>query len=273
MDKDYVEIHEFGFQMNLDPNEYIDNAILRRTFEPVTTKWISSLLNPGDTFIDVGANIGYFTLIGATRVGGRGKVLSFEPTTFAMGKLQENIAINNLSNVMFFKYALADKKRHAVDISFDIKEYINETDASIRSSWLKQGDAVGSAQIGNKDFCDFIRLDDLLESIEINGVDMIKIDVDGNELSVLSGAINTIERFRPILILELIDPGRSPKRYEGPGLEDLQKHLRRLFGTGYTAESEKGDRLTTADEMLAYLSAYDGRSGAPNFLFSLRKEG
>ena len=262
------QIPSFDFLMELDSQEYIDQAIYKGHFEPVTTDWISSHLAPGDVFVDVGANIGYFTLIGATRVGPQGRVIAVEPTTFAMAKLQRNIVLNSLSNVSFYKYALSREIRYAVDISYEPDQYLQGTDHSLRSSWRMDDGTVGSVQLGQKDFCDHIPLDDLCRRDGFDVVNMIKIDVDGNEIDVLAGAHETIVRSRPTMIVELLDPSRSKTRFEAEsGLTQLRQQMNFIFDQGYSALAEDGQSLISTEDIISLLKSLDGKSGAPNFLF------
>lgn len=260
-----TQINNFSFQMYLDKQEYIDRVISQGRFEPETTRWISDFLGKGDVFFDVGANVGFFTLIAASKVGVSGSVKAFEPTTYAMAKLKKNISLNKYDNIECYKYALSTENRCAVDISYNPSEYLSGSDGSMRSSWR----ADGSAQQGHIDFCDFVRLDDFLERHPVPKIDLIKIDVDGNELSVLGGAKTTISRYRPGIVLEILDPSRSKERYQGAGLDETTKTMSFLFDAGYRAESESGDELSNVSELLAFLREFDGSRGAPNFIFRI----
>ena len=89
-----------GFAMNLDLAEFVDRTIFcTGEWEPRETALISELLKPGDTFVDVGANIGYFTLLASRLVGATGKVIGIEanPRTFKL--LEANVALNHCANV------------------------------------------------------------------------------------------------------------------------------------------------------------------------------
>jgi len=260
-------IEPYGCVMDLDANEYIDRSIRNNTFEPITRSWFEAVIRPGDVIADVGANIGFFSLIASKLTGPDGRVLAFEPTAYGMWKLKRNLTLNDVQNVICFKLALSTTERHAVDISYDPKGYYNEQDKGIRSSWHTADGAVGSAQLGTLDFADFVPLDTLVERYGWSRIDVLKIDVDGNELSVIEGARQCIRRDRPRMILELLDPGRSTSRYEGEGLERFQSLLTFLFETGYRATAEDGVACGTPASLLTYLRAFDGRRGAPNFLF------
>src|SRR3990172_2612704 len=75
-------------------------------YEYGVTKLVTSTLRPGDTFIDIGANIGYFTLVASPLVGPSGKVHSFEPIPGIFSTLQSNVAANGLTNVRMNQAAI-----------------------------------------------------------------------------------------------------------------------------------------------------------------------
>ena len=100
--------HVHGLKMFLDrTNEEVSAVSLGSGhYEPEETEFLQSVLRPGDTFIDVGANVGYFTLLGARAVGTEGQVLGFEPDRWNHWLLKENVSINSFSNVRLFRAAL-----------------------------------------------------------------------------------------------------------------------------------------------------------------------
>ena len=101
---------EFGIWTHEKKDAYISTSILRAgIWEPLETQLVLSLLKPGDVFVDVGANIGWFTLIAASRVGRAGRVYSFEPEGENFQILARNIAVNRFSNVCCIRAALSDK--------------------------------------------------------------------------------------------------------------------------------------------------------------------
>jgi FkbM family methyltransferase len=145
-----------------------------------------SLLAPGRTAIDVGANLGFTTTMLASVVGPSGRVLSFEPSPVVYAKLRKTVQANRLANVMTFNLGCGSSPSvqtlHAVSRS------------SGNSSILGGGRAWGPVEI--------VRLDDVDEAWE-RPVSLIKIDTEGYEPEVLAGARRLIEAQRPILFLEM----------------------------------------------------------------------
>lgn len=258
-----------GFKMELDSEEYIDRTILKtRIFEPVTTRWVRETVKSGSTVIDIGANIGFFTMLAASLTGPNGRVVAVEPTAYAMHRLQRNCAVNGFHHVQMFKCALGRETRYAVDITFDPKEYLSGSDTSMRSSWRTMEGGIGSSHAGLRDFCDFIPLDLFCAREMLDFIDLIKIDVDGHELTVLEGARNTIASLRPTLILEILDASRGKQRFDDADMNrNMTEIVEFLFTTGYCATAETGESFADPRSLLEYIRNFKGASGAPNFLF------
>lgn len=185
-----------GIAYALDLNQLIDSMIhYSGCFEPATTRAIERLCQPGMTVLDIGANIGCHTLRMARRVGPQGKVIAFEPMSWAHTRLQHNLSLNAFLNVTVEKIALSDENRPEQEVTFPC-------------SWPLSGvpkDALHPITQGQimKDTVDMATLDSYLAGRYIPKVDFIKLDVDGYEAKVLRGARKTLETHHPAMILEL----------------------------------------------------------------------
>jgi FkbM family methyltransferase len=143
--------------------------------------FMKSYLKPGMSFVDVGANIGSHTIHGSRLVGGNGKVFSIEadPNTFDL--LQSNIRGNGVANATLFNQCACDRRGEVL---------FNVDSNSARSSLVRKG----SSQI----LLSANRLDDLLpRGIQ---VDLLKLDVEGAEYLVLSGATQIFQRTPPRVV-------------------------------------------------------------------------
>ncbi len=138
-------------------------------------KSIQEYLKEGDTFIDVGAHIGYFTVLASQILGPKGKVLSFEPFPANFQYLQKNIKLNNLENVIAYDRGLWDSSA---------KKGILET-------------APHKARIVEGSDIEMMTLD----SLEVRP-NLIKMNIEGSEPFALRGMTETLERNKPILLLE-----------------------------------------------------------------------
>lgn len=202
----------------LDLNEAIDwNIYYYGCFEALTTAVLRRLCRPGFTVLDIGANIGCHTMPLARMVGPDGKVVAFEPTAWAFRKLERNLELNTFSNVKLERMALSSQ----VD---------ERSVMRLRSSWPLDGmvDGEANAYDGGSERDEAVRcdtVDEYLNRTGIDRVDLIKMDVDGYEHRVVRGSLRTLQRHKPILVVEL---GRYTLEALGDTLDALVGELDRL---------------------------------------------
>jgi FkbM family methyltransferase len=265
--KKVYKVDSFFMYLNLD--EYIDRNIATNSFEICTEKWFKDFIKPDSNVIDVGANIGYFSLLCARDLV-NGTIFAFEPTRYGYSELTKNIAINNFQNIRPKKIALGSVNKKNVNISYQANKYTTGDVSGIRSSWLNQDGKITSVQIETEDYCDFLTLDSFVEQEEINRIDILKIDVDGLELDVLQGSINSILNFKPVIILEL--EYRRNQNSTGNLKEELINIISQLFEAGYSAISEAGISMQDVQSLVSNLLYYKNRKKTPgNYLFVLQK--
>ena len=208
-----------GIKYQLDLNELIDSSIYYEgCFEPMTTAVINKYVREGMTVLDIGANIGCHTLRFAKLVGGGGKVIAFEPMSWAYSKLKHNIELNDFNNIVIEKIALSSVNQRAQNIYF-------------RSSWTI--DPGSSSNAKKKEDINFITLDEYVRRNKINRIDFIKLDVDGYEYKIIQGARDTLKRDKPLIIIEL---GIYTLQVVGDNIYDL---VNALSDIGYKLYSEK----------------------------------
>jgi len=158
-------------------------------WEPAATQAILSHAKRGMCAFDIGAHLGYYSLLLAKCVGPVGRVVSFEPSPVNLRTLQRNILINNLDNVELINLAVFSK-------SGMIEMSVSPTDTA-SGDWSisrrANGDSIQVETISIDQFC------------EANQVlpDFLKIDVEGAEHDVLMGGRETIGRSKPIMLIEL----------------------------------------------------------------------
>jgi FkbM family methyltransferase len=178
-----VLLHLDGFDLYVMPNDYIGAMMIRdKTYEPHVTAVIKRELSAGDTFLDVGANIGYFSMFAASVVGATGKVFAVEPNPQNLQLLYESQLANGFGNLTIYPYAVSD---HAGLLRF----------TTVGSN----GGVVTDHSVSQKHFLlvQARRMDDLLAA----PVDMIKIDIEAHEPFALAGMSNLLAS-RPKLITE-----------------------------------------------------------------------
>ncbi|MDX6689019.1 MAG: hypothetical protein QOG15_476 [Solirubrobacteraceae bacterium] len=167
--------------------------IIRGTLEPPVAEAMLRTVRPGHVVYDVGANLGYWTLVASRLVGPEGRVVAFEPVPWCAEGVAANIALNDLHH--------AEVRPQAV------------SDASGRVRLLVVGEAghsrlasVGS-HVNTRDEIDVdaVAIDDLVAAGTIPPPDVLKIDTEGAELLVIEGMRDTIARHAPRIICEVHD--------------------------------------------------------------------
>jgi FkbM family methyltransferase len=203
-----VNTERMGIQWCLDLREGIDFSIyLLGSFEPGTVRAYKRLVRPGDTVIDIGANIGAHTLPLAQLVGPSGRVVAFEPTVFAFQKLRQNMMLNPelASRILALQHVLVAEGKDTVP-------------PELFSSWPLQVEerlhAKHKGRSMTTEGASAMTFDDAIGKLDLKRISFIKIDVDGHELPVLRGGIQTIMRFRPTILIEL-----SPYVHEEEGYD------------------------------------------------------
>jgi len=172
-------------------------AYVLGTLKPDLQSFLSSTVKEGKIFYDVGANVGFFSLLAARLVGPNGRVISFEPLPDNLVNLRENMKRNRFLNVKILPFALGAANEEQI---FQVSE---------RPTWGKLKSAGHDAP--DKYLSDIKvpvrRLDDLIIDGVIPPPDFVKIDVEGAEVEVIEGAQETMTRYHPTLIIELHGTG------------------------------------------------------------------
>lgn len=189
------------------------------THEPSVVHGLEELVQPGWTAIDVGANIGYFTLLMANRVGPQGKVIAFEPLIENFSILRENIKLNGHLNVVVENLALMSRTGR-----IELRSATPGAITWVASVRVDQNSAVESESV------EAISLDEYVEKKGIAKVDFLKIDVEGAEESVLDGATSVLNRDKPVLLIELHELDRFKDKH--PAILKLRDHNYRVRTLG-----------------------------------------
>jgi len=178
-----------GFLMDLNLQDWIPQDIfLMGEFEPSTTAIVKKLLRQGDVVVDVGANIGYFSLLFSQCVGSKGHVYSYEPVPQLASALQKNAELNKFKQISLSKLALSDHDGKA-------QFYVGPVDNSGLSSLRQPRNSSIVLDV------DLARFDEIFSHAE--DVALIKIDVEGAELAVLRGMEGYLRNKRPHILVEV----------------------------------------------------------------------
>ena len=155
--------------------------------------FLQQLTRPGMTVLEVGANIGVFTVPLARFVHPGGRVIAFEPQRIVYQILCGNLALNAIDNVVAHNRAVGRSTGSITVPSVDYTKPNNFGAVSLTSS--RQGEIVPLVTI---------------DSLALSSCHLIKIDVQGMELDVLEGTTSTLQQFRPLLYVENDQPEKSP---------------------------------------------------------------
>jgi len=204
------EAAEFGGVFSINPQSHLLHRFLRTgCYEPSVSQLFLSLVRPECDVIDVGANIGFFTVAGAKKLT-TGRLLAAEPTSEAFCRLAENVTRNGVADrVILFKGMIGAAKGQA-DIHFvpGFEEYSSINDPE---HFATRGKEIRTDTVPVE------RIDDLVAKYGLRPT-VMKVDVEGAEFSVFSGAQDTLSAYRPAVISEV---WKNPTKADGHSGSEL----------------------------------------------------
>ncbi len=190
----------FGHLMLVDGGDtaIVPHLIRHGWFDRNLTNLIGSLLAPGMTFIDIGANCGTYTIFGAGKVGPQGRVIAVEASPRIAALLYESVVMNGLyGHCEVLPCAAGAEAGRVVLHQFANRQGGNTLLPHIAErAFERQGDTVTAVEIECRP------LDAIIAERRLARIDLVKIDVEGFEHEVLLGARETLARYRPKLIVE-----------------------------------------------------------------------
>jgi len=235
-----AEVATDDFVIMVDTDDWAVGASIavRRVHEPEVTAALRSLICPGSVFVDVGANVGWFSLLGARIVGPSGKVIAIEPNPHNCALLKQSCTRNALTNIEVVVGAAADAKHW----------FALETDAS-NGRILPLGSIDSTAEPIK---CSYVvpafTLDQILSDRGVVGaVSAVKVDVEGVEDLVFRGAEQLLTSTKPAIIFEWF-----PQALRDAGGVDPVVPISRLRDHGY------------AISIVGYPTSDDSRAGLSN---------
>ncbi|MDQ8154392.1 MAG: FkbM family methyltransferase [Gemmatimonadota bacterium] len=223
-----------------------------RFYEEATSQLFASVLKPGDTFIDIGAHVGYFSMLAAALVGPEGEVVSFEPSPGNYRQLLEHIALNGFTNVLPFHLALGDREQV-------MPLHLNADNDGGHALW-----DVGLHEANEKSRATPIiypayvtRLDRVLQGRPIRSLKAIKLDIEGSEVLALRGSVESIARHQvPFIVAEV---NRTGLELMGTSENELRALMTGLGYETWIIQEGSGEVQPLADDMMV----------VGNFVFNL----
>ena len=206
----------------LPDDKYVGQRIALEKYEPYETELILRQTKAGNVAVDVGANIGYYTVLLADKVGVTGKVYAFEPDEINFEILKKNVEANKLENVVLVKAAVSDKK----GVNYLYKSKDNYGDHKLiknplvdkSTSSLKKGGSL-------REKVKIVKLDDFVKE----KVNLMKIDTQGWEPMVFEGARKIIERDKPIIFFEYSPVSYKQAKLDGTKMMSWLKKIYKKF--------------------------------------------
>lgn len=183
-----VKKTRYGYMVYNKYDRYIGRSLdLYGEFSYFEAELFSQIVKPNMHVLDVGANIGAFSLLFSKLVGVNGRVYSFEPQRATFQMLCGNLAINSIENVFAYQNCVGSSNEPLY--MPNVSQYVENNFGGISASTEKKEG--------------FLSVDSLqIDQLELQACHFIKVDVEGMELEVLMGALNTINKYKPIMYIE-----------------------------------------------------------------------
>jgi FkbM family methyltransferase len=175
----------WGLELKVLQSDAIGYSILvGRVFDPAVTETLHRLIDPGDTVVDVGANVGYLTSLAAVRAGPGGRVIAVEPHPAVFELLQSNVSSwdGELAPIELQQLALSDRSATGTIVAGPLFEH---------NMGLAK---IGEGRAADGEHSHDVRLERLDELLEQTTIGLLKVDVEGHETEVLRGATGLLER-------------------------------------------------------------------------------
>jgi len=230
-DNEVKAVKRMGLRWDLDLHEAIDCCLYAfNNYEPELINHMRKNIPSGSIILDIGANFGVHSLVLADSIK-NSTIYAIEGTDFAFEKLSKNIKLNShLNNILPEQIYLSSEEKNtaiSVSASWNVKFIQDKKRNKLDGGFAKD---ITNAQ--------WLSLDKWIDLKNLDRVDFIKLDVDGNELDVLMSAQLTIKRFAPLIYIEL-----SPIHFEKNPLV-FDEMITLLVGHGYKLKDMFGVELS-----------------------------
>ena len=239
-----VEIQNFKLYVLKDDFDVGRNIIDSHDYEPHVTNAFIDVLKAGDVFLDLGANIGYFSLLAASIVQESGKVISFEPNVQNLQLLYSSILENQFKNIEVYPLAASDSSQILKLTSFGSNGYLDAAPSGNSNCQLVQA----------------VVVDELLQ--HERQINVVKMDIEGYETLALRGMDKLIRKHRPTIFTEF-----SPWHIKYRCQVNPQDYLNQLTQYGYALSIiEFSGSITSVPDSDALMSIWNKFGNAQQHL-------
>jgi FkbM family methyltransferase len=213
----------------------LSRLIYEGQFELDEIAFVKEYLKEGEIFIDIGSNIGLFSLVASNKVGSTGKVVAFEPSPVTYNRLKQNARLAKYQNIEIRNLGLSNTES-TLTLNISGAGY----DAWDTFSVVEAAKRAGQVEVPVS------TLDNQLQGLNKTKISIIKIDVEGWEKFVLLGAQEFLKGFAPILLVEFAGKNTDAAGYKASEIYDT------LGGWGYEWYSFKNNQLRTSKKKAEY---------------------
>jgi len=209
-------VNSLRFELNIgDPRTAVSCLLVQGYYEPTETEILTELARISGNMIDIGANVGYYAVTLGSVMSAKSKLYAIEPLSSAFNQLVNNIALNNLSeNVTCHQIALSSNEGF---IDLFVPLISGSSASSMRELHPEELNKIETVKS--------VKLDNFVSEFLPNGVDLIKIDVEGAELLVLESGWASIQSFKPIIFAELLRKWSAQFEYKPEYLKSKLEDL------------------------------------------------
>lgn len=219
-----------GLKMEIDPWEWVQNGIFKDgVVEPLSVRLYERILAPADTYVDVGAHVGFHALIARRCVGDEGRIVAIDPQPYNCEKILTNCRANDFSNILTI-VAVAGGKSGFVTLN----DQSSRDKSRLTMALTPVNDRPRQFRVP------MIRLDGLFDDLGLRSVELLKIDVEGFEPEVLKGLGRHISMVRNMLFELLPDSLRS---------SDTTEMLNSIRTNGFELRTVEGKMWMPGDEL------------------------
>ena len=188
-------------------------------YEEKETELVKNIISKDDYVFDIGANYGWYSLVFSKLVGNGGKVFAFELDHGIYSCLKKTA--NNNGNILTENIGMgggSDKK---------IEYYYDDGNANLDLNWYNDSKKISSDKLPIKKYGHITTLDNYVKKNNISKVDFIKCDIDGAEIEFLKGARETIQKFKPVILIEVLNENKEEfhKELRGYSFEEIENNI------------------------------------------------
>ena len=181
-----------GCFMQLIPEDHVQQYLFwYGIYENTTATAFLKTVKPTDCILDIGANVGYYSILGASKAT-QGKVFAFEPNTLLHPQIEASAALNNFKQIQIVPNAVSNV--HLQDLHLYLSDAENKGMSALE---------IPENYSGQKKIITCVTIDEWIKTQGIQKVDIIKMDIEGAELNALHGMKNTLLKYKPVLFVEV----------------------------------------------------------------------